>query len=128
MATVSKSPASRVQAQTSTRQGAQTWLLERATSVALLPLSLWFILAAVGLSGASYEEVRAWLAGPFNTTAMLLFVVALFWHAQLGVRVIIEDYVHHELSKIVSLMLVNFAALALGLACVVAVLKVSLGS
>jgi succinate dehydrogenase / fumarate reductase membrane anchor subunit len=128
MATVSKSPASRVQAQTSTRQGAQTWLLERATSVALLPLSLWFILAAVGLSGASYEEVRAWLAGPFNTTAMLLFVVALFWHAQLGVRVIIEDYVHHELSKIVSLMLVNFAALALGLACVVAILKVSLGS
>ena len=48
MATVSKSPVSRVQAQTSTRQGAQTWLLERATSVALLPLSLWFILAAVG--------------------------------------------------------------------------------
>lgn len=128
MATVSKSPVSRVQAQTSTRQGAQTWLLERATSVALLPLSLWFILAAVGLSGASYEEVRVWLGGPFNTTAMLLFVVALFWHAQLGVRVIIEDYVHHELSKIVSLMMVNFAALALGLACVVAVLKVSLGS
>lgn len=128
MATVSKSPVSRVQAQTSTRQGAHTWLLERATSVALLPLSLWFILAAVGLSGASYEEVRVWLAGPFNTTAMLLFVVALFWHAQLGVRVIIEDYVHHELSKIVSLMLVSFAALALGLACVVAVLKVSLGS
>jgi succinate dehydrogenase / fumarate reductase, membrane anchor subunit len=59
---------------------------------------------------------------------MLLFVVALFWHTQLGVRAIIEDYVHHELTKIVSLMLVNFAAVALGLACVVAVLKVSLGS
>lgn len=128
MATVSRSIRARVQAQGSTRQGARHWMAERMTSVALVPLSLWFVLSAIGLSGATYEEVRAWLAGPFNTTAMLLFVVALFWHTQLGLRSIIEDYVHHELTKIVSLMLVNFAALALGLACIVAVLKVSLGS
>ena len=80
------------------------------------------------LSGAGYEEVRAWLAGPFNTTAMLLFILAVFWHAQLGVQVIIEDYVHHEAFKLASLMLLKFAAIALGLACAVAVLKVSLGS
>ena len=128
MASVSRNIAARVQAQASTRQGGHHWLLERLTSVALVPLTLWFIVSAVGLSGAGYEEVRAWLAGPFNTTAMLLFILALFWHAQLGVQVIIEDYVHHETIKLVSLMLVNFAAIALGLACAVAVLKVSLGS
>lgn len=128
MASVSRDIRARVQAQASTRHGANTWLLERATSVALIPLSLWFVVSAVGLSGASYEEVRAWLAGPFNTTAMILFVVALFWHTQLGLRVIVEDYVHHELAKVVFLLLINFAAIALGLACVVAVLKVSLGS
>jgi succinate dehydrogenase / fumarate reductase, membrane anchor subunit len=125
---VNRSVAARVQAQASTRQGAHHWLLERVTSVALVPLTLWFIVSAVSLSGADYAEVRLWLGGPFNTTFMLLLIIALFWHTQLGLTVVIEDYVHHEMTKFVSLMLVNFAAIALGLACAVAVLKVSLGS
>lgn len=128
MATVTKSAIGRVKADGSTRQGAHHFIVQRLTSIALVPLSLWFIAAAVGLSGASYEEVRAWLSGPFNTTAMILLIVSLFWHAQLGVQVIIEDYVHHEALKVGSLMLLNLAAIALGTACVVAVLKVSLGS
>ena len=125
---VNRSVAARVQAQASTRQGAHHWLLERVTSVALVPLTLWFIVSAVSLSGAGYAEVRLWLAGPFNTTFMLLLIIALFWHTQLGLTVVIEDYVHHEMTKFVLLMLVNFAAIALGLACAVAILKVSLGS
>ena len=128
MATVGKSLTGRILAQASTRQGSHHWLMERVTSVALVPLTLWFIVAAVSLSGASYEEVRAWLAKPLNTTAMLLLIVSTFWHAQLGVQVIIEDYVHHEGSKLGGLMAANFALIAVGLACVVAVLKVSLGS
>lgn len=117
-----------VMARGSIREGSRTWLIERMTAVALVPLSLWFVVSAVSLSGASYEEARAWLAGPFNTTAMLLLVVTLFWHAKLGIQVIIEDYVHHEGIKVVSLIALTFAAIALGLACVVAVLKISLGS
>jgi succinate dehydrogenase / fumarate reductase membrane anchor subunit len=93
-----------------------------------VPLTLWFILSAVSLSGASYEEARAWLAGPFNATAMLLLILSLFWHTQLGVQVIIEDYVHHEFTKFVSLMALKFAVIALGLACAVATLKIALGS
>ena len=108
--------------------GSHHWLLERLTAVALVPLTLWFVVAAVGLSGADYDEVRAWLAAPFNTTAMLLLVLALFWHAQLGVQVIIEDYVHHEAAKLAALLAGQLRRDALGLACVVAVLKVPLGS
>ena len=125
---VNRSIPARVQAQASTHQGGRHWLLERVTSVALVPLTLWFVVSAVSLSGADYAEVRLWLGGPFNTTFMLLLVGTLFWHTQLGLTVIVEDYVHHEMTKFVSLMLVNFAAIALGLACAVAVLKVSLGS
>jgi succinate dehydrogenase / fumarate reductase, membrane anchor subunit len=125
---VNRSIPARVQAQASTHQGGRYWLLERVTSVALVPLTLWFIVSAVSLSGAGYEEIRLWLAGPFNTTCMLLLVVTLFWHTQLGLTVIVEDYVHHEMAKLVALTLVNFTAIALGLACAVAVLKVSLGS
>jgi succinate dehydrogenase / fumarate reductase, membrane anchor subunit len=113
MATVGKPLSARILAQASTRQGSHHWLMERVTSVALIP---------------SYEEVRAWLATPFNTTAMLLLIFTTFWHAQLGVQVIIEDYTHHDITKIGGLMAANFALVALGLACVVAVLKVSFGS
>ena len=128
MATIGKSIAARFLAQSSTQEGGHHWLLQRVTSVALVPLGLWFIVSAVGLAGAGYGEVRAWLAGPFNTTAMLLLILTAFWHAQLGVRVILEDYVHQRGAKIASLVAVDFAVIALGLACAVAVLKVSLGS
>ncbi len=128
MASVGKSLSARILAQASTRQGSHHWLMERVTSVALIPLSLWFIVAAVSLSGASYLEVRAWLATPVNSTAMLLLIIATVWHAILGVRVIIEDYLHDETTKLASLMAANFALIAIGLACAVAVLKVSLGS
>ena len=72
--------------------------------------------------------MRAWLAAPFNTVAMLLTIFTVFWHAQLGAHVIVEDYVHGEACKLATLMAVNFATVAVGLACVVAVLKVAFGS
>jgi succinate dehydrogenase / fumarate reductase, membrane anchor subunit len=122
-----RSIAARVQAQASTRQGAKTWLRERATALALAPLSVWFLVAAFGLAGASYAQAKAWLAGPLNATALLLFVAVLVEHTRLGVRVIVEDYLHREPTKLAALLLTDFAAAALGLACVVSVLKVSLG-
>jgi succinate dehydrogenase / fumarate reductase membrane anchor subunit len=128
MASVTRNAVARVKAQASIRAGADHWVIQRLTSVALVPLTLWFIVSAVSLSGASYEEARAWLAGPFNATAMLLLILSLFWHTQLGVQVIIEDYVHHEFTKFVSLMALKFAVIALGLACAVATLKIALGS
>ena len=128
MASVGKSISARILAQASAREGSHHWLLERITSVALLPLTLWFVVSAVSLSGAGYDEVRLWLATPFHTVAMLLLILAVFWHTQLGVRVIVEDYVHHETAKLIALMAVSFGTLALGFACAIAVLKVSLGS
>ena len=128
MAAMGKSLGARFLAQASARAGAHHWLMERLTSVALVPLTLWFVVSAVSLSGGGYEEVRHWLAAPFNTVAMLLLVLAAFWHAQLGAQVIVEDYVHGETSKLLALMAINFGTIALGLACAVAVLKVAFGS
>lgn len=128
MALIVQTAIARVKARGSIRSGLKHWLEARLTSIALIPLGLWFIIAAVGLVGAPYDEVRAWLATPFNTTMMLLTVIVTFWHTYLGVQVIIEDYVHHEGLKLTALIANNFACAALGLACVVATLKVSFGS
>lgn len=128
MAVISSNPVGRVIGMGSSRHGAGMWMRERFSGLALAPLGIWFVAWAVSLSDATYDEVRASLSGPLNTTFMLLFVGLSFWHAKLGVQVIVEDYVHHEVWRGAAL-LANLAVMALlGTACAVAVLKVSLGS
>lgn len=123
-----RSAIGRVKARGSAREGLGHWKMQRLTSIAMVLLVIWFVLSAVSLSGASYEEVRAWLASPFSATMMVLLVVAAFWHAKLGIQVVIEDYVHHEGTLIASLVVLNLAVVALAAACLVAIVKVSLGS
>jgi succinate dehydrogenase / fumarate reductase membrane anchor subunit len=110
------------------RKGVEHWKVQRITSIALVPLGLWFVISAIGLSGDTYAETRAWLASPFNATCMLLLVLAAFYHAQLGVQVIVEDYVHHEGVKVASLLALTFAVFLFGGLSVVSILVVALGS
>jgi succinate dehydrogenase hydrophobic membrane anchor protein len=99
MAVISRDPVGRVMGMGSTRHGAGMWMQERLSGMALIPLSIWFVFWAISLSDATYEEVRASLSGPINTTFMVLFVLLSFWHSRLGVQVIVEDYVHHETGR-----------------------------
>jgi len=126
--TITRSPVGRVIGYGSTGEGLGHWIRERVTALALVPLGIWFVVSAVSLTGAGWAETRAWLASPWNATLMVLTVALSFWHAQLGVQVIIEDYVHGGLAKPVALLANVFIMGLLGTACVVAVLKVSFGS
>ena len=128
MATITRNPVGRVMGYGSARSGLSTWMRERLTGLALVPLGLWFVFAAVSISGSTYEETRVWLGTPWNTTLMLLTVVLSFWHAKMGVQVILEDYVHHEMVKTLALVANLFVMALLGTACVVSVLKISFGS
>jgi succinate dehydrogenase / fumarate reductase membrane anchor subunit len=112
----------------SAREGVGHWKLQRLTAIANVPLVLWLVVSAVSLSGAGYAEVRAWLAGPFNATMMLLLVLSAFYHARLGLQVVVEDYVHHEGLKLAALVGITLALFLLGGLCVVSILKVALGS
>jgi succinate dehydrogenase / fumarate reductase, membrane anchor subunit len=123
-----RNPVGRVIGYGSSREGLRHWVHERVSALALVPLGIWFVVAAIGLSNDNYDGVRAWLATPWNTALMLLTVVLSFWHAKLGMQVVIEDYVHGENSKTLALLANLFATTLLGTVCVVAVLKVSLGS
>ena len=98
-----------------------------STAVALVPLSLWFIYSLVVVTGADYATVVAWLSNPLQAVLMLIFVISLYYHAALGLQVVIEDYIKPEWQKIACLILVKFLALLAGLSSAIAVLKVYLG-
>ncbi|MCX7041878.1 MAG: succinate dehydrogenase, hydrophobic membrane anchor protein [Gammaproteobacteria bacterium] len=78
----------------SAKDGVGHWWVQRLTAMALLLLAPWFIWLALGLIGADHFTVRQTLAQPLNASLLLAFVLSLFWHAQLGLQVVIEDYVH----------------------------------
>lgn len=122
-----RSPISRARGLGSAREGARHWWAQRLTAVALAPLSLWFAAGVVALSGAPHGEAAAWIADPLNATLMILTLVLLFHHGQLGLQVVIEDYVHAEGLKVALLILVKLLALALALTGSVAVLRLTVG-
>jgi succinate dehydrogenase / fumarate reductase membrane anchor subunit len=109
----------------SAKSGTHHWIMQRITAVALVPLTIWFVFSAVALAGAGHGEAIAWLAQPINAVLMLLLIIATFHHLQLGLQVVIEDYVHAEGVKIASLLAVKLAAFALAVAAGFAVLKVA---
>ena len=78
----------------SAKDGVNHWWMQRVTAIALLFLSPWFIYFAVSLIGADQYSVRAAIAAPLNATLLVSFLVAMFWHARLGLQVVIEDYIH----------------------------------
>jgi succinate dehydrogenase / fumarate reductase, membrane anchor subunit len=104
------------------------WKLQRLTAISNAVLVLWFTFSAMALAGASYGEVRAWLASPLTATLMILLVLSVFHHAPLGLQVIIEDYVHHPGIRIAALVLVRLVVAGLAVACIVAILTVVFGS
>ena len=112
----------------SAKSGTEHWWLQRVTAVALIPLSLWFIVAVLGLAGAPYAEASAWLASPLNATLTMAFVLAVFWHALLGLQVVIEDYVHCEPIKIVALVALRLAIFLLALLAGMSILRIFLGT
>jgi succinate dehydrogenase / fumarate reductase membrane anchor subunit len=123
-----RSPLGRALGLGSAKEGVEHWWLQRVTAVALILLALWFVAALVAHLGADHAAAVAWLRSPLTAIAMILLVLATFVHMALGVQVVIEDYVHHEVAKVASLILLRLACWALGAAALFAVLRVAFGS
>lgn len=110
------------------KNGTGHWWAQRLTSVAMVPLVIWFIVSLAALTGADHATIVAWIANPFTAVLLALMVIAGFYHLKLGGQVIIEDYVHHEGLKVAGIMALTFACWAVGLASIFAILKISFGS
>jgi len=122
-----RSPLAKVRGLGSAKEGTHHWWAQRLSAIALIPLSFWFIYSLVSMTTLDYMAAIGWLQTPMTSTLLILFVFALFYHAQLGMQVVIEDYVGNEILKITSIILLKFIMVFAGLAGIVAILKVFLG-
>lgn len=95
-------------------EGAHHWLLQRFTAIGNLVLMTWLLVSLLLLGDFGYAGVTNWLSHPINATAMILLVTSLFWHARLGLQVLIEDYVHEAGTKFGAIALLNLATIGGG--------------
>jgi succinate dehydrogenase / fumarate reductase membrane anchor subunit len=121
-----RSPLGRARGLGSARAGSHHWWAMRLTSLALVPLTLWFIFAVIRLAGASHQAVIDWLSAPLTMGLMLALIVATFHHLHLGLQVVIEDYVHDDRFKVPAVLLIKGLSFLLALVCFVSVLKIGL--
>lgn len=112
----------------SAKEGVHHWWLQRLTSVALVPLTVWFAVSILALPSFDHATVAAWMHGGTTALLLILLVLVATWHSHLGVRVVVEDYVHGAGSRTVTLALLTFLHVLLALAGIFAILKVALGS
>jgi succinate dehydrogenase / fumarate reductase membrane anchor subunit len=123
-----RSPLGRARGLGSARAGSKHWWAQRLTSVALVPLTLWFIWSVLHLLDASQVDVGDWMASPVRLALMLALIVATFHHLQLGMQVVIEDYVPHEGAKLTAILAVKGLCILLALICIICVVALGLNS
>ena len=111
----------------SAKEGVGHWWAQRITAIALVPLSLWFVSSVIALLGADLEAVQNWVSQPLPAILLILLLIATFYHASLGLQVVIEDYVHTELVKLGLIVLLRLLCFGLAVAGIFAVVSVALG-
>jgi len=123
-----RSALGRAQGHGSAQEGVGEWWLQRLTSVALIVLGVWLAVSVLALQAHDYLSVAGWIRTGWTAPVLIAFVVVGAWHSQLGVRVVVEDYVHELGAKTLVLALVTLAHVIVAAIGVYAVLKVALGS
>jgi succinate dehydrogenase / fumarate reductase membrane anchor subunit len=123
-----RSPLGRAIGLGSAKEGVEHWWRQRVTALALVPLTLWFVVAVIGLVGADHAVFVAWVKNPMVAVFLVLLLVATFYHAALGLQVVIEDYVHGEGMRLGALLLMRLLCILFALRGIFAVAKLALGA
>ena len=122
-----RTPLGRARGLGSAKDGLHHWWLQRLTALALIPLAVWFVASVVGLAGSGQEGFVRWLSSPCNAAIMVLFFAVTLHHAQLGMQVVLEDYVSHHGWRIASIIVVKFICCGLAALGIVSTLIVTFG-
>ncbi|HEX6119349.1 MAG TPA: succinate dehydrogenase, hydrophobic membrane anchor protein [Dongiaceae bacterium] len=120
-----RSELGRVRGLGSAKEGVRHWWAQRVSAVALIPLSLWFAAHIVFLTDVDRATAIQWLGSPLTLGLMSLFLIALTYHAVLGLQVVVEDYIHAKAAKLVLLLAIQFAGFALAAAGIVSMLVIA---
>ena len=123
-----RSPLGRVLGLGSARGGSSHWYQQRVTAVALVLLGLWFLVSLASLEDAGLASVQAWLRSPVSSVLAILFVAVAAWHAQLGLQVVVEDYVADKGTRFAVLLVVKFALVVAALVGILGVLRIAFGA
>lgn len=116
----------RVEGTGSAHHGAGSWIKERVSSLILVPLTGWGFWAASTLTGGGYDGVTRWLHSPVNAALLAVLILVSLYHMQLGLRVVIEDYVHKPFGKGALLFLNALFCLALAVIAVASIIMIAL--
>jgi succinate dehydrogenase / fumarate reductase membrane anchor subunit len=122
---VMRSQLSRARGMGAAKSGIHHWWAERVTAIALVPLTIWFVYAVLHLLGAPQASVHRFVASPVNTVLLLAMVAMTFHHMQLGLQVVMEDYIHTQKWQAVAILLNKAVALLLGLLCAISILRMA---
>lgn len=117
-----KSPLGRILGHVSAKKGTGHWWTQRLSAVALVPLSLWFVFALLGMDSLEFASVTAWIAEPLNTVLLILMLTTMLYHSLLGLQVVVEDYVHTKRVKVMTLMAFKYIHIGLCVAGIYAVI------
>jgi succinate dehydrogenase / fumarate reductase membrane anchor subunit len=121
-----RSPLGRVLGLGSAKDGTSHWWAQRVSAVALVPLTVWFLISLLALPSLDYATVRIWLSFPLTGLLAVLLVAVLTYHSYLGTSVVVEDYVHSAGTKLASLLLLRFLYVLVGGASIFSVLRIAL--
>lgn len=122
-----RTPLNKVRGLGSAKEGADHFWKQRVTAFANIPLTLFLVVSIVLLAGQDHATVTAYIGSPLAALGFTALVISAAIHMRLGMQVVIEDYIHGEALKILLLMANTFFSILVGLACIMAIIKLSLG-
>jgi len=120
-----RTPLARARGLGSAKSGTEHFWWQRVTAIVLVLLVPWLVWLLVSLAGADLDTARAVIAKPWNAILLAIFAVAMFWHAKLGIQVVIEDYVHTRALEVASQLLVTLACVVGAFASLYAIARIA---
>ena len=121
-----RTPLSKVKGLGSAKGGTEHFWMQRVSALALIPLVIWFCLSLAFLPNANFETIVTWLNSPFNAVLMVVTLIAGFYHAALGMQVVLEDYISNHNTRIIAIIVTNLLLFFFGALGVFSVLKISI--